>query len=354
MKKATFQFVAGGKGGYPLNNSVEKSSKANNSETQQTSMGSKLGKIFAKGSTEVMLIIFLIVVVAFFASKSEYFLAVNNARNILLAVSVLSVLAFPSTMLIISGNFDLSVASTAAFTGMVFAVLSDQGEGSIWIGVFGALLAGVMVGVLNGSLVTVVRVNSLITTLGTLAIFRGIAKILSNGQTLRITGFKFMSEWTLFGIPAPIVILIAVALILGFVLRKMVFGRNLYAIGANVEAARLVGIRNNLTVFFTFMLTGFLAGVAGLMLSSQLTASSPIAGLGLELSVVSAVILGGASLAGGRGTIIGTLLGVIILGTVNNGMTLIGMSSFWQEVARGCILIAAVAFDQVRIRIGER
>ncbi len=347
-------FVAGGKGGYPLSNLVKEPNKVNNSETQQTSVGSRLGNLFAKGSTEGMLIIFLIAVVAFFASKSEYFFAVNNARNVLLAVSVLSVLAFPSTMLIISGNFDLSVASTAAFAGMVFAVLSDMGEGSLLYGVGGALLAGMVVGLMNGFLVTIVRVNSLITTLGTLAIFRGLAKILSNGQTLRVTGFKFMSEWAFFGIPAPIGILIVVAVILGFVLRKTVYGRNLYAIGANVEAARLVGIRNNLTIFFTFLLTGLLAGGAGLMLTSQLTAASPIAGLGLELSVVSAVILGGASLEGGRGTIIGTILGVAILGTMNNGMTLIGMSSFWQEVARGSILIAAVAFDQVRIRIGGK
>ena len=334
-----------------MSKAIEKSNHTDSTNSQRI-FGSSVGDLFAKGSTEGMLIIFLIAVVAFFASKSEFFFAVNNARNILLAVSVLSVLAFPSTMLIISGNFDLSVASAAAFAGMVFALLSDMGEGSILYGVLGAIIAGAVVGLINGFLVTVVRVNSLITTLGTLAIFRGLAKILSNGQTLRVAGFKFMSEGAFLGIPAPIFIIIVVAVVLGFVLRKTVYGRNLYAIGANVEAARLVGIRNNLTIFFTFLLTGFLAGGAGLMLTSQLTAASPIAGLGLELSVVSAVILGGASLQGGRGTIIGTILGVAILGTMNNGMTLIGMSSFWQEVARGSILIAAVAFDQLRIRLG--
>lgn len=313
---------------------------------------SKIRTFFSKVSTEAMLIVFLIAVVAFFASRSEYFFAFNNFRNILLAVSVLSVLAFPSTMLIISGNFDLSVASAAAFCGMVFAIMSEGGEGSVAYGAFLAVLAGIVIGGINGFLVTVVRVNSLITTLGTLAIFRGLAKILSNGQTIRVAGFRFMGESELLGIPVAVFILVGVALILGFVLRMTVYGRNLYAIGANVEAARLVGIRNNVTVFATFALTGFLAGVAGLMLTSQLTAASPIAGLGLELSVVSAVILGGASLYGGRGTIIGTILGVFILGTVNNGMTLIGLSSFWQEVARGSILIAAVAFDQVRIRFG--
>lgn len=324
---------------------AEISKQSNSSEGKSQSFVSRV-------STEMMLIIFLAVVIGFFALRSEFFFALNNFRNILLAVSVLSVLAFPSTMLIISGNFDLSVASTAAFTGMVFAIVSEGGEGSVVNGVLLALAAGIVVGSLNGFLVTVIRVNSLITTLGTLAIFRGLAKILSNGQTLRVAGFRFMGNATFLRVPVAVYIIIIVALILAFVLRRTVYGRNLYAIGANVEAARLVGIRNNLTVFMTFVLTGFLAGLGGLMLTSQLTAASPIAGLGLELSAVSAVILGGASLNGGRGTIIGTILGVAILGTMNNGMTLIGLSSFWQEVARGVILIAAVAFDQIRVRAG--
>jgi ribose transport system permease protein len=315
---------------------------------------SLIRSLFAKASTEAMLVVFLAVVVAFFALKSEYFFALNNLRNILLAVSVLSVLAFPSTMLIISGNFDLSVASNAAFTGMLFALVTDGGQEAILVGILAAVVGGIVVGLLNGFLVTVVKVNSLITTLGTLAIFRGLAKILSNGQTLRVQGFDWMGKAQWLGIPVAIYIMAAVAIILALVLRNTVYGRNIYAIGANAVAARLVGIRNNLTVFATFLLTGFLAGVAGLMLTSQLTAASPIAGLGLELSVVSAVVLGGASLYGGRGTIVGTILGVFILGTVNNGMTLIGLSSFWQEVARGVILIAAVAFDQLRITVGGK
>ena len=315
---------------------------------------SRVRGFFARVPTEAMLVVFLLVVVAYFALNSEYFLGLDNLRNILLAVSVLSVLAFPSTMLIISGNFDLSVASNAAFSGMLFAVVTSGGKENIALGILAALAGGTLIGVLNGSLVTGVRVNSLITTLGTLAIFRGLAKILSNGQTLRVTGFNWMGKAEWFGIPVAIYIMLFVAVVLALVLRNTVYGRNIYAIGANAVAARLVGIRNNATIFATFLLTGFLGGVAGLMLTSQLTAASPIAGLGLELSVVSAVVLGGASLQGGRGTILGTILGVLILGTVNNGMTLIGLSSFWQEVARGVILILAVAFDQVRITLGGK
>jgi len=310
--------------------------------------------LFARASTEAMLLVFLVALLIFLGTQSEYFLTVGNLRNIGLALSVLAVLAFPSTMLIISGNFDLSVASNAAFTGMLFAVVTNGGKDQVMLGVLVALLGGLMIGVFNGFLVTVVRVNSLITTLGTLAIFRGLAKILSNGQTLRVQGFRFMGQGEWFGIPIAFYIVAAVAIIVWFILRNTVYGRNLYAIGSNATAARLVGIRNNATIFATFALTGFLGGVAGLMLTSELTAASPIAGLGLELSVVSAVVLGGASLAGGRGTVLGTILGLLILTCVNNGMTLAGLSSFWQEVARGVILIAAVAFDQLRIRVGGK
>lgn len=329
---------------------------------QESSFKTRTRRFFATVSTEAVLVAFLGVVVLFFALESQYFFALENARNVLLAVSVLSVLAFPSTMLIISGNFDLSVASNAAFSGMLFAVVTNGGQSSIPLGILVAVVAGTLVGALNGFLVNVVRVNSLITTLGTLAIFRGLAKILSNGQTVRVAGFRFMSEgaWLPVGggsylvIPWAVFILVAVAVLVGFILRQTVFGRNLYAIGANAVAARLVGIRTHLTVFATFVLTGALGGIAGLMLTSQLTAASPIAGLGLELSVVSAVVLGGASLSGGRGTVVGTVLGILILGTVNNGMTIINLSSFWQEVARGAILIAAVAFDQLRIAMGGK
>ncbi len=311
-------------------------------------------RVFARASTEAMLLVFFVVLVLFLATQSEFFLTMGNIRNIVLSLSVLAVLAFPSTMLIISGNFDLSVASNAAFTGMLFAVVTNGGKEQVLFGVLVAVIAGLLIGMLNGFLVTVVRVNSLITTLGTLAIFRGLAKILSNGQTLRVQGFRFMGQGEWFGVPVAFYIIAAVALVVWFILRNTVYGRNIYAIGSNATAARLVGIRNNLTVFATFALTGFLGGVAGLMLTSQLTAASPIAGLGLELSVVSAVVLGGASLAGGRGTVLGTILGLLILTCVNNGMTLAGLSSFWQEVARGVILIAAVAFDQLRIRMGGK
>ena len=326
------------------------------SESSMASGGKQSGVrgLFARASTEAMLLVFFVVLVIFLATQSEYFLTVGNIRNILLSLSVLAVLAFPSTMLIISGNFDLSVASNAAFTGMLFAVVTKGGKEEVMLGVLVALLGGLMIGVFNGFLVTVVRVNSLITTLGTLAIFRGLAKILSNGQTLRVQGFRFMGQGEWFGIPVAFYIVAAVAIVVWFILRNTVYGRNIYAIGSNATAARLVGIRNNLTVFATFALTGFLGGVGGLMLTSQLTAASPIAGLGLELSVVSAVVLGGASLAGGRGTVFGTILGLLILTCVNNGMTLAGLSSFWQEVARGVILIAAVAFDQLRIRMGGK
>lgn len=300
---------------------------------------------------ELGLVVFLGLLVLWFSVNSEFFLAFGNIRNILLSVSVLGILAVPSTMLLVSANFDLSVASNAAFCGMLFALVSA--DGATGAGVAVALLAGLGVGVLNGFLVAKVGINSIITTLGTLAIFRGATKLLSNGQTIRIQGFQELGSASTLGLPNSVLVLLAVLVVFYLLMRYSVFGRSVYAIGSNPQAARLSGIRNQRTLFLVFAITGLLAGLAGLILTSQLRAASPVAGLGLELAVVAAVILGGASLTGGRGTVIGTILGVLILGTLNNGLTITNISSFWQEVVGGVVLIVAVGLDQLRLRLGR-
>lgn len=300
---------------------------------------------------ELILLVFLGALVVWFTVNSPFFFAVGNIRNILLSVAVLGILAMPSTLLLVSGNFDLSVASNAAFSGMLFALVSaDHGYG---VGIAAGLLGGLGIGVLNGFLVSKVGINSIITTLGTLAIFRGFAKLLSNGQTVRVSGFEVLGSGSLLGIPIPVITLALVFGIFYLLMRYTVFGRSIYAIGSSPQAARLSGIRSQRNLFIVFVITGLLAGIAGLILTSQLRAASPIAGLGLELAVVAAVILGGASLAGGRGTVVGTLLGVLILGTLNNGLTITNISSFWQESVGGIVLILAVGLDQLRLRLGK-
>jgi ribose transport system permease protein len=302
----------------------------------------------ARVRPEYVLVVFLAVLILVFAVRSPFFLAFGNFRNILLSVAVLGILAVPSTLLLVSANVDLSVASTAALCGMIVAIVGN--EYGFVLGVLACLAVGLVLGAFNGILVSWIGINAIITTLGTLSIYRGAAKLLSNGQTIRVDGFSGLGSGATLGIPNAVLLLIAVALVFTFLMRYTVYGRSIYALGSNEQAARLSGIRIRLNLFVAFLMTGFCGAIAGMILTSQLRAAAPIAGLGLELSVVAAVLLGGASLTGGRGTILGTLLGVLILGTLNNGLTILNISSFWQEIARGAVLILAVGLDQVRIR----
>jgi ribose transport system permease protein len=296
------------------------------------------------------LIVVLIALGVFFSIRSEFFLNYDNFVNILTAAAVTGIIAAPATMLLIAGQFDLSVGSAAAFCGAVLASLALHND--IYFSVLIAVLAGIGIGMANGFMVTVIGINALITTLGTLAVFRGLTQVLTDGQTMSIERFGGLgTSRPLFDIPLPVFIFAGVALAFWFLSRYTVFGRSMYAIGANPTAARLNGIRSKRVIFVGFVLSGLCVAIGGLILASQLGAASPQAATGLELSVVTAVILGGASLAGGRGSIVGTMLGLLIIGTLNNGLVLLNVSSFWQTVAQGGLLIAAVSFDQLRIRL---
>lgn len=298
---------------------------------------------------EAGLLAFLGGLVAWFTIGSEFFLTGNNLRNILLSVSVLGILAAPSTLLLVSGNFDLSIGSAAALCGVTFGLAAEQH--SLVVAVVIALAVGLVAGVANGLFVAGFGISSLIVTLGTLSVFRGVAQLRSNGQTIRIEDFRWLGSGHVLGVPVQIAIFVTVAVAFALVMRYTTFGRSVFAIGSSQQAARLAGIRINATLFALFVVSGLLAALAGMILSSQLRSASPNNATGLELSVVAAVILGGASLSGGRGTIIGTVLGVLILGTLNNGLTIMSISSFWQDIARGCVLILAVGLDQVRLRL---
>jgi ribose transport system permease protein len=295
------------------------------------------------------LIVVLIALGIFFTITSPYFLNYDNIVNILTAAAVTGIIAAPATMLLIAGQFDLSVGSAAAFCGAVLASLALHND--IYYSVLIAVLAGLGIGLLNGFLVTQIGINALITTLGTLAVFRGLTQVLTDGQTLSIEGFSWATSRPLFDIPTPVFMFIGIALLFWFMSRYTVFGRSMYAIGANPAAARLNGIRSKRVIWIGFILSGLCVAIGGLILASQLGAASPQAATGMELSVVTAVILGGASLAGGRGTIGGTMLGLLIIGTLNNGLVLLNVSSFWQTVAQGALLIFAVSFDQLRIKL---
>ncbi len=320
------------------------------SQEGSASVGMDWRTRLAKSPPELVLVISLSALVALFAVKSPVFLSGINLRNILLSVAVLGLLAAPQTMLVISANVDLSVGSLAALSGILMAHYAENGSLALGVGV--ALFVGLLAGAVNGWLVTGLGVNALIVTLGGFSIFRGLAKVISNGQTIRIEGFRWLGTSDILGVPTQVVILLVVVLLSGLMMKYTVFGRSIYALGSNPQAARLAGIRVKRNVFILFVATGFAAAFGGLILTSQLRAASGNAALGLELSVVAAVVLGGASLEGGRGSILGALLGVCIIGTLNNGLTLINVSSFWQDIARGAVLVTAVGVDQLRLKIG--
>lgn len=298
------------------------------------------------------LLVFLVSLFVYFSFASEYFFDIENFRNILVALAVTGVVCIPGTLLMIAGQVDLSVGSTAAVSGMILAKLVDKH--GITIGLIAVLVFGLTLGCVNGFLVTKVGVNSLITTLGALATLYGVALLIGNGQTLMMRKFEWLGTAQPFGIPLPVMIFTLISVIGIIVLRRTTYGRSLYAIGANANAARVVGIRSNRLLFITFALSGVSAALAGAILCSQLSAGDPNAARGLELEAITAIVLGGASLAGGRGTMFGTILGLLTIGVLNNGLILLDVPTFWQRVAQGLMLIAAVSFDQIRQKLNDQ
>lgn len=288
-----------------------------------------------------------------FATQSENFLTLNNLENVSKQLAVVGVVSIGMTIVLISGGVDLSVGSVAALSGVVTSLLWIEVSIPLPLATLLGLLSGTLVGFLNGFMVTFMKINPLITTLGTFSIVRGLAFVLSAGQTNQLNDevFKFLGRGEVFGISFSLLLMIFLYALFFIIMRYTQFGRNLYAIGGSPDAARLAGIPVTRHLLIAYTLCGTLAALSGLIIASQLASSAPRAAVGLEFTVITAVILGGTSLAGGKGTLIGTLVGVVILRTLSNGMTITNVESWWQDVASGTALILAVGFDQIRIRV---
>ena len=211
-------------------------------------------------------------------------------------------------------------------------------------------------GLVNGLLVTRLRINPLITTLATFSIVRGLAFVLTNAQMNQLTdpGYVWIGRGDVAGVPVPFILMLVLYALFIFILRYTPFGRDIYAIGGNAMASRLAGVPVRRYLLSVFVISSLLAGVGGMVQSAQLAAGTPQLATGLEFTVIAAVVLGGTSMAGGKGTLIGSLIGVFILRTLDNGLILVNVSSYFQQVARGAVLILAVAFDQIRLRWGSR
>ncbi|MBW3633459.1 MAG: ABC transporter permease [Chloroflexi bacterium] len=306
-----------------------------------------LGRLWDAGIG--LLVVYAAIVIAF-SQLSEFFLTKNNFLNILVGVSILGIVAATQTMVIISRGFDLSVGSTVALAGVVTAEILNAG-GSDPLAVSGAIGVGLAVGLVNGLLITVVHVNPLITTLATLSIVRGIAYVWTDALTQSFPGpnLRWLGTGRVFwDIPVSVLIMLAVFVVVWLTLRFTTFGRSLVAVGGNPRAALLAGIDVGRVQLAAYVISGLSAGFAGAILAAQLSAGSPQAANGLELNVVAAVVLGGASLAGGRGRVWGTLLGALIMETLRNGLVLTDVSSFYQMIAWGAVLLLAVVIDQLR------
>lgn len=306
-------------------------------------------KLNLRLTTEYAILIAYLLMVVLFSFLSPVFFTVRNFLNIGLYSSVMGVTAVGMSFALLSGSFDLSVSSVMALTGMVIAgTIPDNGSPipAILLGIS----VGVVCGLVNSLLITKVKINPLIATLGTMSIIRGIAYLSTNGTSIMIknSGFKVLGRGYILGIPVSVIIMIMFFIIGWVILTKTPFGRKVYSIGGNSTASYLAGINVSRIRFAIFVIVGITASVSGILVTAQTGAGIPQAAQGLELDIVAAVILGGTSLSGGKGSIVGTFFGVLILATLANGLVLMNVPSFWQMVAKGAALILAVVVDVLR------
>lgn len=331
-----------------------------NNAVEATLSETKAKKGFSLSSvSKYQSLIILLGLFVLFGFLSNRFLTVGNLWSILRQTSVNLCIAVGMTYVILAGGIDLSVGSILGFAGAVTAKLLKYGATLtvfgvvLQFGVVGAsiigILTGLTIGLLNGFIITFFNVPAFVATLGTMTAVRGFIMLWTKGYPITKLGetFNMIGSGWIFGIPTPVWIAIFVTVIGSIFLRATRFGRYVYAVGGNEKAAVLSGVNARATKLITYMISGVLAAVAGLIVTSRLDSAQPNAGLMYELDAIAATVIGGASLSGGKGTIEGTLIGALIIGVLNNGLVLTGVSPFWQQVAKGFIIIAAVIAERM-------
>ncbi|MGX5849123.1 ABC transporter permease [Mesorhizobium sp. PL10] len=314
----------------------------------------------------------LIAVLIFFSIAAPNFLSTANLILMSKHVALNAFLAMGMTFVIITGGIDLSVGSIVGLCGMVAGYLVLNGIDlqigyTIYFNVVEialiTLAVGILIGAVNGLLITRLNVAPFIATLGVLYVARGLALLSSDGRTfpnlvgkpaLGTTGFGFLGAGRLLGLPVAIWILIVVALAAAYLAKYTPLGRHIFAVGGNERASRISGVRVNMVKMFVYMFSGFCAAIVGLIISSELMASHPATGESFELNAIAAAVLGGTSMSGGRGTIGGTIVGAFVIGILSDGLVMMGVSSFWQMVVKGLVIIVAVVVDQAQRRLQSR
>lgn len=320
-------------------------------QTKVTSKNKKNSFDFKKFIGKMGPLVALIILIILVTILSPGFIQPSNLLNLLRQVSINAVIAFGMTFVILTGGIDLSVGSILALTGAVTASMLASGVSAVVALLIGFLMGGIL-GFLNGVLIAYGKAAPFIATLATMTIFRGATYVFTNGNP--ITGakmnssflFQFMGRGYLVGIPVPIFIMAIVYLILYVLLHKTTFGRKTYALGGNEQAAYIAGVKTKFVTMWIYTISGLMAALAGVILTSRLSSAQPDAGTSYEMDAIAAVVLGGTSLAGGKGRIFGTLIGALIIGTLNNGMNLLGISSFYQQIVKGIVILIAVLLDR--------
>ncbi|XVL28742.1 ribose ABC transporter permease [Staphylococcus equorum] len=291
----------------------------------------------------------LILLVIIISALNSAFLEPSNLFNLLRQVSINGLIAFGMTFVILTGGIDLSVGSTLALSSAMVAILMVSGVDSIIALLLGCIF-GAVLGAVNGLLITLGKMAPFIATLATMTVFRGLTLVITDGNPItNLNGsyaFQLFGRGYFLGIPVPAVTMFVTFIILYILLHKTVFGRQTYAMGGNEKAAFISGIKVNKLKIMIYSLAGLMSAMAGAILTSRLNSAQPTAGISYELDAIAAVVLGGTSLTGGKGRILGTLIGVLIIGVLNNGLNLLGVSSFYQQVVKGVVIIIAVLIDR--------
>src|SRR5690625_2941027 len=300
---------------------------------------------FSKLGPLIGLVVFIIIL----AFVSDNFFTVNNMLNLLRQVSINGLIAFGMTFVILTGGIDLSVGSMLALGSALTAGLLTSGIDPL-LAIFIGLLIGLILGAINGIIITKGKVAPFIATLATMTIFRGATLVYTDGKP--ITGlsdsftFEMIGKGYVFGIPFPAILMLIIFVILFFVLRNTVFGRQVYAVGGNEEASTLSGIKADRVKIWVYSITGMLSVLAGIIITSRLNSAQPTAGTMYELDAIAAVVIGGTSLAGGRGRVVGTLIGAFVIGVIDYGLNVLDVSSLYQQIVKGGVILLAVMLDR--------
>ena len=304
---------------------------------------------------ETGIIVFIILLMIGVSLRSPYFLELDNFRDILLNISILAIVALGQTMVIITRGIDLSVGSSIGLVAMMAAfVVKENPEMSMVLLVLLGMAIGSVLGSFNGLIITVGKVPPIIATLGTLSIYRGMVFLYSEGNWINSfelpQSFKLLAKGTPLGLPNLVIIALVVVVIIFYFLNYTRPGRDIYAVGSNPDAATVAGIRVQRVIFMVYVISGVLCGLAGVLWASRFESAQTNTALGFELQTVAASVVGGVNIFGGSGTVTGVVLGALLLGIINNALTLIRISPFWQLAAQGALILLAVVADSVILR----